>query len=73
MTSDLLNEAEAVAYLRLDGLGLTRPDEALRWLRRTGRLKFTRLGRFILYRKQWLDDAIEGNAVCRPPSTRTAQ
>jgi hypothetical protein len=73
MTSDLLNEAEAIAYLRLDRQGLTRPDEALRWLRRTGRLKFTRLGRYIQYRKQWLDEAIEGSAVRRQTLTRTAQ
>ena len=73
MTSDLLNEAEAIAYLRLDRPGLTRPEEALRWLRRTGRLRFARLGRYILYRRQWLDEAIEISAVRRPPLTRTAQ
>jgi hypothetical protein len=72
MTSDLLTKAEAIAYLGLDRLGLQRPDEALRWLRRMGRVKFTRLGRHIRYRKQWLDDAIEGNAVSHPRLTRTS-
>jgi hypothetical protein len=43
---------EAVSQLGLDRLGLRDPRESLRWLCRTGRLKFTRIGRRVMFRQE---------------------
>lgn len=56
---------DAVTYLGLDRQGLGQPLEALRWLCRTGQLKYTKIGRRIRFREEWLDDLIERNAVHR--------
>jgi hypothetical protein len=56
---------EAVGYLGLDRQGLKQPLEALRWLRRTGRLRYAKVGRRILIEERWLDELIEQNAVTR--------
>jgi excisionase family DNA binding protein len=73
MTNDkLYTPEEAVAYLGLDRQGLRQPLEALRWLCRTGRLKYTKVGRRLRFRETWLDELIERNAIQRggeaPPS-----
>ena len=60
---ELMTPAEAVSYLRLDQQGLRDPREALRWLCRTGRLRHTRVGRYVRFRRDWLDELIDENAV----------
>lgn len=67
MSSELLTPDEALAYLRLDQQGLAQPREALRWLCRTGKLKYTKVGRYVRFRKEWLDELIDRNAVRRRP------
>jgi hypothetical protein len=49
------------------GSGLRQPLEALRWIRRTGKLRFTRIGRRVFFRADWLDEAIEENSILRQP------
>jgi excisionase family DNA binding protein len=70
MPDELMTPDEAIAYLGLDRQGLRMPRESLRWLCRTGRLRFTRVGRYIRFRRSWLDELIERNAVQRqvPPA-----
>jgi hypothetical protein len=66
MGTELVTPDEAIAYLRLDQQGLRQPREALRWLCRTGRLRYTKVGRYVLFRRDWLDELVELNAVRRP-------
>jgi hypothetical protein len=61
---------EAVSQLGLDRLRLRDPRESLRWLCRTGRLKFTRIGRRLMFRQEWLDELIDRNAVLRKAPRR---
>ena len=61
----LLTPREAICYLRLDQQGLKQPLEALRWLYRTGRLRYTKVGKYVRFKQQWLDDLVESNAVTR--------
>src|SRR5262249_7443148 len=63
MTEELVTPEEAVSYLRLDEQGLRQPLEALRWVCRTGQLKYTKVGRYLRFRKAWLDQLIEQHAV----------
>jgi hypothetical protein len=56
----LMTGDEAIRYLGLDRCGLADPREALRWLRRTGRLRSARIGRRIFYRRAWLDAVVDG-------------
>jgi hypothetical protein len=65
MTDTLMTPGEAVVYLRLDQQGLRDPRESLRWLCRTGKLRYTKIGRYVRFRRAWLDEAIDGNAVRR--------
>jgi hypothetical protein len=51
-------------------LGLRYPRESLRWLCRTGRLKFTRIGRRVMFRQAWLDALIDQNTVLRKAPRR---
>jgi hypothetical protein len=60
---ELMTPAEAVSYLGLDRQGLRDPREALRWLCRTGRLRHTRVGRHTMFRRDWLDELVNENAV----------
>ena len=60
---ELMTPAEAVSYLGLDRQGLRDPLEALRWLRRSGRLRSTRLGRRTMFRRDWIDQMVNENAV----------
>jgi hypothetical protein len=72
----LLTPAEVIAYLGLDQQGLRDPRESLRWLCRTGRLRYTRVGRYVRFRQQWVDELVDGNVVHRiqrhPPICRRA-
>ena len=61
----IYNSVEAVKYLGLDRLGLGRPDESLRWMCRTGKLKYSKFGRRLMFRKSWLDELVDRNAVRR--------
>lgn len=61
--SDLMTADEAVQYLRLDQQGLRQPREALRWLCRTDKLRSTKIGRRVLFRRQWLDEYIDRHDV----------
>jgi excisionase family DNA binding protein len=65
MGTELVTPDEAIAYLRLDEQGLRQPREALRWLCRTGRLRYTKVGRYVRFRRDWLDELVERNAVRR--------
>jgi len=65
MLEKLRTSEEAVVYLGLDRQGLRQPQEALRWLCRTGKLKYTKIGRRLGFRQDWLDELIERNAVLR--------
>jgi hypothetical protein len=62
MSERLLTPEEAVTYLRLDEQGLRQPRESLRWLCRTGRLTYTKVGRYVRFRKAWLDELVERHA-----------
>ncbi|WP_165253445.1 helix-turn-helix domain-containing protein [Paludisphaera soli] len=62
---------EAIEYVGLDRQGLRQPHESLRWLCRTGKLKYAKIGRRLKFRKSWLDDLVERNAI-RRPETRHA-
>ena len=61
----LYTSDEAVAYLGLDRQGLSQPLEALRWLCRTGKLRYTKIGRYTRFRREWLDELVERNAMIR--------
>jgi excisionase family DNA binding protein len=50
--SVIFDEPGAAAYLHTSTTHLRR-------LRNDGRVRFTRLGRFIRYRKEWLDELID--------------
>lgn len=63
MVQQLMTREDAIAYLRLDSEGLRQPYEALRWLCRTGRLKYTKVGRYIRFRQEWLDELIDRHVV----------
>lgn len=63
MSFDLLTPDEAIAFLGLDRIGLKNPRESLRWLQRTGKVRFTRIGRHVRFRKVWLEELIESNAI----------
>src|SRR5215470_13793741 len=69
MGETLMTPAEAVGYLRLDQQGLRQPRESLRWLCRSGKLKFTKIGRYIRFKQEWLDELVNRNAVQRGPRT----
>lgn len=62
---NLYTSWDAVTYLGFDRDGLQQPLEALRWLCRTGKVKYTKIGRHVRFRQEWLDELIERNAVLR--------
>ena len=64
---------EAVIYLGLDRTGLKQPREALRWLCRSGRLKFTKVGRRVMFDERWLDELIDLNSKFRERSSDRCQ
>ena len=65
MTKALITNKEAITYLGLDRQGLARPDEALRWLCRSGQLRYSRVGRRLCFRQEWLDAMIDRNTTVR--------
>ena len=68
MVTPLMTAEDAVAYLRLDSEGLRQPQEALRWLCRTGQLKYAKVGRYVRFRQQWLDELVDRHAVAAGPA-----
>jgi len=64
MIEPLMTPEDAIAYLRLDRDGPRKPYESLRWLYRTGKLKYTKVGRYVRFRQAWLDELIDQHAVC---------
>jgi len=65
MAKKLYTSGEAVSYLGLDRDGHSQPGEALRWLCRSGRLKYTKVGRRLRFEEAWLDELIDRNTVHR--------
>ncbi len=61
--SDLLTQDEAISLLRLDSLNLKRPTEALRYLRRTGQIAYTKVSGKILFPRQAVEDYVRRNLV----------
>jgi hypothetical protein len=61
----LVTPEEAICFLGLDRQGLRQPREALRWLCRTGRLRYTRVGRYVRFRQAWLEDLVEESTVTK--------
>jgi excisionase family DNA binding protein len=58
----LLTLTEAAEYLGL-AVDHRAPEEAVRWLCRSRRLRFVKVGRTIRFRRRWLDDFIDREAV----------
>lgn len=56
---ELLTEAEAVRYLRLDEIGTKDAAGALRYYRKKGLLKATQIGKCIRYRRIELERFLE--------------
>jgi hypothetical protein len=61
----LVTPEEAIRFLGLDRQGLRQPREALRWLCRTGRLRYTKVGRYVRFRQAWLEELVEGGSVAK--------
>jgi hypothetical protein len=56
---ELLTEAEAIRYLRLDIDGPAKPENTLRYYREKKKLKGTRIGKRVLYTRKALDEFLE--------------
>ena len=67
MTQSLMTPEEAITFLGLDRQKLQQPREALRWLCRTGQLRYTKVGRYVRFRRQWLEELVERNEM--PPKS----
>jgi hypothetical protein len=50
-------------FLGLGRQGLHQPREALQWLCRTGRLRHTKVGRYVRFRQAWLEELVERSSV----------
>ena len=70
MSKKLLTPEDAIRYLGLDRQGLRQPRESLRWLCRTGKLRFTKIGRYVRFQKSWLAEIVAANEV-QPGKTET--
>jgi hypothetical protein len=68
----LITPEEAIRFLGLDRQGLRQPREALRWLCRTGRLRYTKVGRYVRFRQAWLEELVERASVNKKPRARPA-
>ena len=55
----LLTEEEAIRYLRLDIDGPTQPENTLKYYRGKKKLKGTRVGKQLRYRRKSLDEFLE--------------
>jgi helix-turn-helix protein len=71
MFDKLLTPEEAIAYLRLDAQELRQPRESLRWLCRTGKLRYAKIGRYVRFRRTWLDELVD-RQVMRPTQVNEA-
>ena len=56
---ELLTEAEAIRYLRLDIDGPAKPGNTLRYYREKKKLKGTQIGKRVLYTRKALDEFLE--------------
>lgn len=56
---ELLTEAEAIRYLRLDTIDIEDPAATLRRYREAGRLRGTQVSKRIFYRRVELDRLVE--------------
>ena len=56
---ELLTEAEAIRYLRLDIDGPAKPENTLRYYREKKKLKGTQIGKRLLYTRKALDEFLE--------------
>ena len=56
---ELLTEAEAIRYLRLDIDGPARPENTLRYYREKKKLKGTQIGKRIFYTRKALGEFLE--------------
>lgn len=56
---ELLTEAEAIRYLRLDIDGPAKPENTLRYYREKKKLKGTRIGKRVFYARKALDEFLE--------------
>jgi hypothetical protein len=56
---ELLTEAEAVRYLRLDAISVENPADSLRYYRRKGLLRATQVGKSVRYRRIELERFLE--------------
>ncbi len=56
---ELLTEAEAIRYLRLDTVGITDPSATLRRYRDQGLLRATQVSKRLFYRRLELDRFLE--------------
>lgn len=52
---DLLTEAEAIRYLRLDAIDVENPEETLRRYRKQGLVRGTQVGKCVRYRRKELE------------------
>ena len=59
----LLTPDDAIRYLALDKQRLRAPRESLRWLCRSKKLRFAKIGRYIRFRQEWLDEFIDRTAT----------
>jgi hypothetical protein len=56
---ELLTEAEAIRYLRLDTINIANPSETLRRYRDQGMLRGTQVSKRVMYRRVELDRFLE--------------
>jgi len=68
---ELLTEAEAVRYLRLDLDGPSKPALTLRYYREKGLLRATRVGRRLRYRRVELDRLLVRLSETQPSQSRS--
>ncbi len=66
MIAGVLTADEAIAYLRLDTMGLRDPRGALDRYRKLGRLRGTQVGRCVMYLRSELDKFLERQTVAVP-------
>lgn len=66
----LLTPDDAIHYLALDKQRLRAPRESLRWLCRSKKLRFAKIGRYVRFRQEWLDEFIDRTASSHPHHIR---
>ena len=63
---ELLTEAEAIVYLRLDTIDVKHPEETLRRYRERGLLRGTQVGKRVFYRRVEVDRFLEKQTEANP-------